>query len=145
MDLVAYGMGILLMTKRLNSKYPDVPQSCYACEAGELGTFDHVNKYFKVLKRNGPVHRYFPDPTKRILVVHPPNLESGEEFVQGCGFKVCTDARSLGGYIEDDKTKGDCVKYCMEKWDGYIRAISKRADKYPQDIYAAGAGAVQSK
>ena len=51
--------------------YPDVTQPWYADNAGALGMFDHLKKYFKTLNRNGLERGYFPDPTKSILVVYP--------------------------------------------------------------------------
>ena len=39
--------------------------------------------------------------------------------------------RYLGGYIEDDETKGDWPKERMEKWERDIRSLRKTANKYP--------------
>ena len=100
--------------------------------------FDNLERYFNSLKRNGLARGYYPKPTKSILVVHPENLEAGELFGRCHGFKVCTGARYLGGYTEDDKSKGDWLKNGTEKWEREIFALSKRADKYPhnQDLRA---------
>ena len=76
--------------------YPDFMQPWYADNAGALGMFNHLENYFKALKRNVVERGYFPDPTKSILVVHPQNLELGEEFRQRHGFKVFTGARYIG-------------------------------------------------
>ena len=81
LDMVAYGIIILPLTKVLKSTYPDVTQTCYVDDAREMGTFDHLENYFKSLKHNGPARGYFPDPTKIILVVHPQNLETDRNFV----------------------------------------------------------------
>ena len=70
MSMVAYRIGILTLIKRHKLTYPGVTQKWYADDAGKLGTFDTLEKYFKVLKRNVPVQGYFPDPTKIINVVH---------------------------------------------------------------------------
>ena len=94
--MVAYGIEILPLIKHLKSTYPDVMQPWYVDNAGALGMFDHLEKYFKALRRNGSEQGYFPDPTKSILAVHPQNLESGEEFRQCHRFKVCTGARYIG-------------------------------------------------
>ena len=107
LDMVAYVIKILPLIRRLKSTYPDVTQPWYDDNAGALGMFDHLDNYFKALNCNGPERGYFTEPTKSILVVHPQNLESGEEFRQRHGFKVCAGARYKGGYIRDDKIKGD--------------------------------------
>ena len=72
--IVAYGIEILPLIKDLKSMYPDVTQPWYAENHGALGMFDHLDNYFKALKRNGPERGHFTEPTKSILVVHPPNL-----------------------------------------------------------------------
>ena len=78
MVIVAYRIKIILLIKHLKSTYPDVTQPWYADKAGALGMFDHLDNYFKALKRNGPEWGYFPEPTKSILVVHSQNLKAGE-------------------------------------------------------------------
>ena len=78
--MVSYGVGILPLIKFLKLTYPDVTQPWYADDAGSLGTFNHLEKYFKELKHNGPAREYFPEPTKIILAVHPQNLKVGEIF-----------------------------------------------------------------
>ena len=93
--------------------------------------FDHLENYFKALNCISPERGYLPDPTKSILVVHPQNPELGEELRRHHRFKVCTGAHYLGGYIGDEKTKGDCLKYCKEKWERDICAFRKTANKCP--------------
>ena len=94
--------------------------------------FHHLENYFKALKCNGPERGYFPDPTKIILVMHPQNLEPGEEFRQRHGFKVCMGARYIEVYIEDDKTKGHWLKERKEKREREICALRKTTNKCPQ-------------
>ena len=93
LEMVAYRIGILPLIKCLKSTYPDRTQTWYADDSGALGTFDHLDRHFKVLKCNDPARGYYLKPIKIILAVHPQNLESGELFCQRHGFKVCTGAR----------------------------------------------------
>ena len=51
----------------------------------------------------------------------------------------------LGGFIGDDESKCDWLKYRMSKWDKNIRLIAQTAGKYPQEIYAAVDCAIQSE
>ena len=51
----------------------------------------------------------------------------------------------IGGYIGDDKTKGDWFKERTEKWEIDICTLRKTANKYPQESYAAVARVVQSE
>ena len=115
--IVAYGVGIIPLIKFLKSTYPDVTQPWYTDDAEELGIFDNFNRYLNSLKFNGLYWGYYPKPTKISLIVHPNNLEVGELFGQCRVFKVCIGARYLGGYIRDDKSKGDWLKKLMDKWE----------------------------
>ena len=83
-------------------QFSDVMQPCYDDNAGALGKFDNLEKYFKSLKCNGPARGYYPDPTKIILSVHQKNLKARELFGRCRRFKVYTGARYLGGYIGND-------------------------------------------
>ena len=97
--MVAYGIVILPLIKCLNSTYPDAKQPWYTDDAGALGMCDHLEIYFKSLKRNGPSRGYYPKPTKSILVVHLQNLKAGELFCRCRGLKVCKGALYLGDCI----------------------------------------------
>ena len=68
--MLAYVIGIISLIKCLKSIYPDVTQPWYTDSAGVLGMFNHLEKYFRALKCNGPAQGYFPNTTKRILLVH---------------------------------------------------------------------------
>ena len=145
LDMISYSIGVITLTKRLNLTYPDVTQPWCAGNAGALGTFDNLEQYFNLLKCNRLDQGYLPDPTKVILFMHTKNLKAGELFVRCHGFKVCTGTRYLGGYIGDEKSKGDWIKKQTEKWERDICALIKTVDKYTQESYATVACAVQSE
>ena len=130
--VVAYVIVFLLIIKHLKESYPDFAQPWYADYDGALGTFDNVKLYFNSLKRIVPARGYYPDPTKIILIVHPENPKARKLFFVRCGFKVCTGARYLGGYIRDDKSKRSWLKDWMDKWEINIYVITKMVGKYPQ-------------
>ena len=54
---------------------------------------------------------YYPDLTKSMLIVHPENIEAGKRFGVSYKLKVFKGARYLGGYIGDDKSKHNWIKY----------------------------------
>ena len=136
--MFAYGIEIILLVKHLKSTYPDVTQPWYSDNAGALGMFDRFDNYFKALNSKGPEQGYFPDPTKNIIVLHPQNLESIEKFRQRHGFKVCMSACYIGGYIGDEKTKGDWLKEHTEKWEGDICALRKRPISISGELCCGG-------
>ena len=114
--MIAYGIGILPLIKRLKSKFPDVIHPWYADDAGALGKFSNVELYFNLLKLFGMGCGYFSKPSKSVLIVHPDNIESVKRFGFSHGFKVCTDVRYIGGFIRYDDSKCDWLKLYKETW-----------------------------
>ena len=110
LEIIAYGIGILPLIKNLKQDITDVTRTLYADDAGALGTFARIETYFNSLTRQGLGRRYYPEPSKSILIVHPENLKDGKEFGPRHGFKVCTGARYLGGYIGDNESKSDWLR-----------------------------------
>ena len=98
-----------------------------------------------MLTRQGPGRGYYPKPSKSVLIVHTENIEAGKEFRSRHGFKVCTDARYLGGYIRDDKSKSDWLRERTLTWEKKTSTISKIAGKYPQESYAEVVRSIQSE
>ena len=87
--------------------------------------------------------RYYPKPSKFILIGHPDNLESGKTFGLSHEFKVCTGARYLGGFIREDESKHDWMKNCMETWERNIHMTRETVGKYPQESYILVVRAIQ--
>ena len=106
--------------------------------------FVKIETYYNFLTRQSPGHRYRPEPPKSILIVNPDHIEAGKEFGDRHGFKLCTDARHLGGYIGYGKSNRNCLRESMETWEKNIGTIIKTAEKYPQESYVAVACAIQS-
>ena len=79
------------------------------------------------------------------MIVRPDNIEAGKYFGARHGFKVCTCAGYLGGYIGDDNSKHDWLRYRKLMWEKNLNMISENAGKYPQEIYAAVVRAIQSE
>ena len=57
--MVAYGIGVLPLTKHLIMAYPGITQPWYDDDAGALGTFNNMELYFNSLKRNGLDQGYY--------------------------------------------------------------------------------------
>ena len=64
---------------------------------GWEGSFYNIMEHLRDLQGRGPARGYYPDPTKRILVVAPGNVAQAEEHFRGLGIKVVTGHRYLGG------------------------------------------------
>ena len=143
LSIVAYGIVVLPLIKRLKAAYAGVTEPWYADGTGALGKFYNIGLYFNSLKRFGLGHGYYPKPLKRFLILHPDNLASGKGFGLRHGFKVFTGAHYLGSFIGDDESKLDWLKYRTSKWERNIRSITKTAEKYPHESYATVVCAIQ--
>ena len=75
--------------------------------------------------------RLFPRSEKTFLIFHPDNLQAGISFGNDYGFKICTGARYLGGFIWDEYPKPEwTIVYTAVK---KICMINKNDVKYPQE------------
>ena len=69
--------------------------------------------------------------------MHPDNLKSVKIFSLRYGFKVCTGARYIVGFIGDNDSKHDWFEKHTETWERNITNTRKTAVKDPQESYAA--------
>ena len=83
---------------------PEITQPWYADGTRALGTFMITETCFNEIKHQGIGRRYYQELSKSVLIVHTYNPEARKEFSTRDGFKVCTGARYIGGYIGDDKS-----------------------------------------
>ena len=144
-EMIVYMIGILPLINNLKQETPDVTHPWYADNSGASGTFARLKTYFDLLTRKIIGQGYHPDLTKSILIVRQENLETGKVFGARHRFRVCTGARYLGGYIGDDNSKRDWMRECTQTWEKNISTISKTADKYTQESYAAVVHEIQLK
>ena len=78
--VVSYGMGIPPLIQEFRKAHPGITQPWYADDAGAGGTFGAIRQNLIDLMERGPLRGYFPEPTKRILVVSPWNVPQAEAF-----------------------------------------------------------------
>ena len=76
--MIIYGIGLLPLIRELWDAHPRVTQPWYADDAGAWGTFKLILAHFRDLQAQGPPRGYFPEPTKRILVVALRNMAREE-------------------------------------------------------------------
>ena len=141
--MIVYGIGILPLIKNLKRAIPDITQPWYTDDAVSLGTFARLETYFYLLTLQGLGRGYHPKLIKSVLILCPDNLEAGKVFGRRHGFRVCTGACYLGGYIGDDKSKLDWLRGRKLMWKKNINMISEIMGKYPQESYAAVICAIQ--
>ena len=138
--MIAYDIRILPLIKKVKRYIPDITQPWYDDDAGYIVTFAIIQTYFNLLTHQGLWQRYYPEPSKSVLIVHPENLEAGKVFGAHHGFKVCKGARYLGGYIGDNKSKRNWLRERTLMWKNNIGTIR---EKYPQESYYTVACTIQ--
>ena len=62
LDMVAYGIGVLPLIKRLKATYPDVTRTWYTENAGALGTYKNIELYLIQYNNLAWVMGITPDP-----------------------------------------------------------------------------------
>ena len=67
--MIAYGIGVLPLTRELWGSHPRVTQQWCADDAGAGRKFSHILEHLQDLQARGPERVYYPEPTKSILVV----------------------------------------------------------------------------
>ena len=104
LSIIVYVIEILPLINNIKRAIPDVTHTCYADNARALGTFAILETYFYLLTRQGLGRGYHPEPTNSVLIVCTDNIEAGKVFGACHGFRLCTGARYIGGYIGDNKS-----------------------------------------
>ena len=88
------------------------------------------------LQARGPPRGYFPEPTKRILVVAPRNVARVEEFFCGMGIKVVMGNRYLGGFVGESETEKRWLTRKVMGWADYVETLVGVSRKHLQSTYA---------
>ena len=89
--MFAYGIGVLTLIKHLKVDHPDFIWPWYAGNAVALGTYEKIELYFDYLKQSGPGHGYYPEHSKRVMIVPRDNIKSkkkGLYYVIDLGFSL---------------------------------------------------------
>ena len=105
--------------------------------------YDNIELYFNLLKHYGSGCGYYPKTSKSVLIVHPDNLETGNQFGLCHGFKVFTSEWYFGGFIGDDKSKLDWIQDRTLTWENNIIKIIETVEKYTQESYDAVVHVIQ--
>ena len=91
--------------------YIDVTEPWNKNNAIALGKFDNIGLYFNLVKKIILSRGYCTEPSKIIIIVNPENLPIGRYFGFRHGVNICMGAHYLGGFIGNDESKRDWLKY----------------------------------
>ena len=77
--MVAYGIGVLPLIKRIKAVYTDATQQWYDDDASGLGMFNNIGLYFHSLIIFVPGCLYYSKPSESVRVVHLDHISAGED------------------------------------------------------------------
>jgi hypothetical protein len=143
--MVAYGISLLPLIRRLKDEFPSVEQPWYADDAGAGGKFADLRRYSLRLQEISPSYGYFPEPDKSILVVKDHNNERAKAYFEDLGFKVVRGSRYLGGFLGEASTQQTWVVKQTAKWADPVGELSMVAKRYPQAAYAGPTRSLQQE
>jgi hypothetical protein len=133
--MIAYGIGMLPLIRKLKSEFPAVKQLWYADDALIAAKFHQIQDIFSALEKYGPTFGYFPEPSKSVLVVTEANANKAKTFFRNQGFKVRLGSRYLGGYLGSATSQSSWLEEKVDDWVSAIKELSRIAEKYPQSAY----------
>jgi hypothetical protein len=135
--MVAYGIGVLPLIRRLKQEFPGVKQSWYDNDhAGTGAHFPVLRQFFERLQEIvGPSYGHYPEPSKSILIVQPSNKDTAQKEFQDLGFKVMTGSCYLGGFRGEKDKQDDWMQELTLKWTAAIGELAQAAKLYPQSVY----------
>ena len=102
-----------------------------------------MRRWFDKLLIGGPAYRYFPEPSKTVLVVGSSDLERASDLFRDLGISVVTGSRFLGGFVGEQSLAADFVSNKVRVWCECIQSLSDVAISEPQASFAALARSLQ--
>ena len=107
--MFVYGVSFLPLIRKL--KHPNnVLQSWYADDSAAIEKLKQLETWLKNLIEEGPAFGYFPEPSKRFLVVDKQNAEEAHHKFDKYSITIVEGKRFLGGFIGDGKVKDIYLK-----------------------------------
>jgi hypothetical protein len=86
------------------------------------------------LQETGPLHGYFPDPTKSILVVCAHNLHIAKATFKDLCLKVTTSSLYLGGYMSLQANQELWAGEKVTFWLTVVTDLAFAALSHPQTV-----------
>ena len=131
LDMIAYGIGILLIICELCNVHPQVTQPWYADNTGKGGESDTLQEHMQEFLVRVSPQGYLPGPTKSILVVSLQNVQRAEEHFWAIRMRVVTGSRYLGGLIGDQELEKEWLVGKMTGWTDLVEGLAGLARRHP--------------
>ena len=112
-------------------------QSWYADDSACVGRLNDVKEWFAKLSEVGPMHGYFPEPAKSVLVVDSLFKDMADSLFSDVGVKVVTGHRFLGGFVGEEDVGVEFVEKKVEFWMLCINCLADAAKSQPQAAFTS--------
>ena len=136
LSMFMYAIGTLPLIRSLHN--PSLwTQVWYADDASAGGSLRDILDWFSLLCSRGPAFGYFPEPSKRFVVVGEHCKSEAEALFRDLGVIVVTGHRYLGGFIGDLNQRNVFVRKKVDGWVNHVHVFGDIAHTQPQLAYAA--------
>ena len=95
--MIAYGLGVLALSRELREAHPKFTQPWYAENSGVVRTLPCIFSHLENIMAQGQPRGYLPDPTNSILFISTHNFKRAESFLNRRGPTIFIGSRYLGG------------------------------------------------
>ena len=92
--MVAYGLGILPLIRKMRSLIAAPHQPWYADDAAIMAGWKDIAAYYAALEEHGPRYGFHPEPSKSVLVVLEGSEATATVFFASQEFRVVTGAHA---------------------------------------------------
>ena len=131
-----YALATMPLIKQLSIDCPGTGSLWYADNAAAGDKCESLHALWESLAANGPDYGYFPNASKRILLVKPSAEQETRRIFAETGVQIRTDGvRYLGGCIGTPEFTSEYVSTLIEDWSGLVERLSRIATTQPQAAY----------
>ena len=143
--MIAYGLGLVPLAKRLRADVPSCLQPWYADDSAAQGRASEVERFFDILLEKGKSVGYHPSPSKCIVICREEDNIAALQRLHRFGFQYRKGGRYIGSYLGSPIGKDLWVKEKCARWERAVRKLSSFAVHYPQSAYAGFARSLQNE
>ena len=95
-----------------------------------------LHDWFNLLHLRGPAFGYYPEPTKKFIVINEWWRGEANTVFGDLGVQVFTGHKFLGGFIESHSEREEYVVSKVCRWVVHVNVLTKAASTQPQIAYA---------
>ena len=129
-----YACGTVKLAREAKEYMPNTKSVWYADDSADGGKVADVHTWWTHLKDIGPVHGYFPKPSKSWLIVKEQYYQKANQIFHDVNITT-VGRRYLGSFIGTNEGKEEYVHSKAKEWVNNIEDIANVADTEPHQAY----------